>query len=96
MLPVIWRAMARANLTTIIRFVANENPLAARRLRVLIEAAVLPIAEHPYLYRSGKIPGTRKIIAHPNYMVVYRVLADRIEIINVVHTRCEYPIAGDE
>lgn len=96
MLPVIWRAMARANLTTIIRFIANENPSAARRLRVLIEASVLPIAEHPYLYRSGKIPGTREIIAHPNYMVVYRVLADRIEIINVVHTRCEYPIDGDE
>ena len=32
MLPVVWRAAARSDLTQIIRFVANENPIAARRL----------------------------------------------------------------
>lgn len=50
MLPVFWRATARANLASIIRFIANDNPPAARRMRGLIEASVLPAAEHPYLY----------------------------------------------
>ena len=57
MLPVFWRASARANLATIIRFIANDSPPAARRMRGLIEASVLPAAEHPYLYRSGRVPG---------------------------------------
>ncbi len=49
MLPVFWRAAARADLAAIIRFIANENPPAARRMRELIETSVLPAAEHPYL-----------------------------------------------
>ena len=91
MLPVVWRAAARSDLTQIIRFVANQNPIAARRLRLVIEAAVLPAAEHPYLYRTGRVPGTREIVAHPNYIVVYRVTAERIEVVRVLHARQEYP-----
>lgn len=91
MLPVFWRASARANLAVIIRFIANESPPAARRMRELIENAVLPAAEHPYLYRSGMVLGTREIIAHPNYIVVYKVMAERIEVVSVLHARQEYP-----
>ena len=91
MLPVFWRASARANLAAIIRFIANDSPPAARRMRGLIEASVLPAAEHPYLYRSGRVPGTREIIAHPNYIVVYQVMAERIEVVSVLHARQEYP-----
>ena len=57
----------------------------------MIEAAVLPAAEHPYLYRTGRVPGTREIVAHPNYIVVYRVTAERIEVVRVLHARQEYP-----
>lgn len=60
-------------------------------MRALIDASVLPAAEHPYLYRSGKVPGTRAIIAHPNYIVVYHVMAERIEVVSVLHARQEYP-----
>jgi toxin ParE1/3/4 len=90
-LPVLWRASARANLASIIHYIASESPPAARRIRVLIEASVLPAAEHPYLYRPGRVLGTREIIAHPNYIVVYQVMADHIEGVNVLHARQEYP-----
>jgi toxin ParE1/3/4 len=91
MLPVFWRLEARADLTAIVRFIANENPSAARRIRNLIEASVLPAAEHPYLYRAGAVPGTREIIAHPNYVVVYKVTAEHIEVVSILHVRQEYP-----
>ena len=91
MLPVLWRASARAQLASIIRFIATESPPAARRLRKSIEASVLPAAEHPYLYRPGRVLGTREIVAHPNYIVVYQVMADHIEVVSVLHARQEYP-----
>jgi len=91
MLPVFWRALVRDNLASIIRFIANNSSLAARRMRLLIEASVLPATEHPYLYRSGRVPGTREIIAHPNYIVAYKVMAERIEVVSVLHARQEYP-----
>lgn len=91
MLPVIWRASAREDLKTIIRYIAEENPQAARRMRGLIENSILPAAEHPYIFRAGRMPGTREVIAHPNYMVVYRITATKIEVVGVVHTRQQYP-----
>ena len=49
----------------------------------------------PYLYCvSERIPGLREIIAHPNYIMLYRVLKDRIEVVNVVHARREFPPSG--
>ncbi len=50
-----------------------------------------PVAEHPYLYRSGRAPGTRELVAHPNYVLVYRVTLKRIEVVNIIHARQEYP-----
>lgn len=91
MLPVQWRASARKDLTGIIRYIADRNPAAARRVRDLIEAAILPAAEHPYLYRLGRVPGTREVVAHPNYVLVYRVVVDCIEVVSVLHARQEYP-----
>jgi toxin ParE1/3/4 len=92
MLPIIWRSSASADLLAILRYVAMENPTAARRLKTILEAAILPTAEHPYLYRhSDRIPGLREIVAHPNYLIFYRVTAECVEIVNVVHARREFP-----
>jgi toxin ParE1/3/4 len=91
MLPIVWRAAAKEKLSLIIRFIAERNPDAAIRIKNLIEQSVLPAAEHPYLYRPGRISGTREIVAHPNYVVVYRVMVDRIEVLTVLHARQQYP-----
>jgi len=91
-LPITWRANARADLAEIVRFVAAENPTAARQLRKLLMESVLPVSDHPYLYReSERIPGLREIVAHPNYLVFYRVAATYIEVVSVVHARREFP-----
>lgn len=91
-LPIIWRTSARSDLAAIIRYVANVNPLAARRLRQVLMESVLPVSEHPYLYRQSQtIPAMREIVAHPNYIVYYRVTATCIEVVNVIHTRREFP-----
>jgi toxin ParE1/3/4 len=91
-LPIIWRASARSDLAEIIGYVANVNPPAARRLRQVLMESVLPVSEHPYLYRQSQtIPAVREIVAHPNYIVYYRVTASCIEVVNVIHTRRKFP-----
>jgi toxin ParE1/3/4 len=92
LLPVIWLASAKDDLKNILRFIANENPHAARNMKRLIEESVLPIAEHPYIYRhSSRVPGLREIVAHPNYLVLYHVKETCIEVVTVVHARREFP-----
>lgn len=52
---------------------------------------MLPQSEHPYLYRIGRVADTREFVVHPNYIVIYRVLTDHIEIVGVLHSSREYP-----
>ncbi len=91
MLPILWRATAREDLAEIIGYIAERNPTAARAMLAQLESAIIPAAEHPYLYRPGRVPGTREVVAHPNYVLVYRVTAASIEVLNVLHARQEYP-----
>lgn len=91
MLPVIWRNGARTSLAEIISYTANEDPQAARQLKGRLESAVLPLAEHPYLYHPGRVLGTRELVTHPNYILIYRVTAEYIEVVNVLHSRQKYP-----
>ena len=83
---VEWRPLARAQLSEILEY----NLVAASELYKNIEAAISALPQHPYLYRFGRVPGTREIVVHPNYLVVYRV-TNRIEIVTVLHARQEYP-----
>ncbi|GAB1408667.1 type II toxin-antitoxin system RelE/ParE family toxin [Thermomonas brevis] len=90
-LPIEWQPAARQDLVEIIGFISSDNPYAARTLKGQIEAAVLPLGDHPYLGRAGRVPGTRELLAHPNYWLVYRVGSASIEILAVLHARQEYP-----
>jgi len=87
---VEWRPEARAELWQILNYIGDRHLVAASELYQAIEAATSALPEHPYLYRFGRVPGTREIVVHPNYLVVYRV-TDRIEIVAVLHARQEYP-----
>ena len=75
----------------IVAYISADNPAAARQLRQVIEKSVLPLVEHPFLYKSGRARGTREIVAHPNDIVIYRVTTHEIEVVEVVHARCRYP-----
>ncbi|EFE9119727.1 TPA: type II toxin-antitoxin system RelE/ParE family toxin [Escherichia coli] len=92
MLPILWLPSARDDMREIVAYIAKENPHAARRLKIRIETSVLPLTEHPYLYPpSDRVLGLREIVAHPNFVILYRVATSNIEIVNVVHSRRQYP-----
>lgn len=89
-LLIHWNDDAIADLVELITYIAERDPQAAQRLRSRIDLAVASVAEHPYLHQVGRVPGTREIVAHPNFIVVYQV-TDRIEVTSVVHARQNYP-----
>jgi len=88
---VVWLETASQNLDQILEYIESRNLLAALNLHESIEYAVSQLPFHPYLYRLGRVPGTRELVVHPNYLVIYRVTASAIEIINVLHSRQQYP-----
>jgi addiction module RelE/StbE family toxin len=86
MLPLVWRAEARADLFTILSYIAERNAPAAERLLAAIEHVAERLPDHPYLHRPGRVAGTREAVVHPNYILVYRV-AEAVEIVAVLHAR---------
>lgn len=89
-MSIHWHDDAIADLLELITYIAERDPQAAQRLRTRLEAAVATVAEHPYLHQVGRVPGTREIVIHPNFIVVYQV-THRIEVTSVVHARQNYP-----
>lgn len=94
MLPIFWLESADDDLTAIVEYIGLRDIAAAERLWHRVRSIVLPLSDHPYLYgMSERVTGMREIVAHPNYLVFYRVTSARIEVVNVVHARQEYPRA---
>ena len=72
-MPVLvleWRQTARADLLAIVDYISDDNPEAAQRLKDDIEANTAMLAEHPKLYRAGRVAGTREMVVRTNYVVV--------------------------
>ncbi|MGN6488446.1 MAG: type II toxin-antitoxin system RelE/ParE family toxin [Devosia sp.] len=88
---VVWRPEAQAALYQLISYIAEHDPAAARRMLHRIVESMEPARDYPHFGRVGRVPETREAIAHPNYIVVYRVLPDRVEVVDVVHARQQYP-----
>ena len=43
------------------------------------------------MYRPGRAPDTREAVVHPNYILIYCVTGEAIEIVRLVHSRQLYP-----
>lgn len=91
MLPIIWSSKALDDLDDIVAFIGSRDGAAALRLQQQIEEAVAPVSSYPYMFRPGRVSGTREIVAHPNYIVIYRIAVDMILVTAVLHTRRKYP-----
>ncbi|GAA0691062.1 type II toxin-antitoxin system RelE/ParE family toxin [Dyella marensis] len=91
---VEWRQTARADLLAIIDYISDDNPDAAQRLKDDIETRVAGLPAQPKLYRTGRVPGTREMVVHPNYVVVYAELGNVIAILRVLHAAQQWPPAG--
>lgn len=88
---VLWTLAAEQDRADIVDYIAQDNPLAAIRIDELFEAAVGRLAEHPLMGPPGKVPGTRELIPHENYRLVYEVQADTVWILSLVHVARLWP-----
>lgn len=90
-LPVVWRVEAVDDLVGISSFIAEHDQYAALALVQRIELAAIKLSDFPYLAPSGRVPGTRELVVHPNYILVYQVATLTVEILGVLHARQQYP-----
>jgi toxin ParE1/3/4 len=91
---VHWTPEAQQDRVNIRNHIAKENRRAATGMDVVFEEAAARLADFPKLGRAGRVPGTRELIPHRSYRLVYRVVGDLVAIVRVVHTSREWPPAA--
>jgi addiction module RelE/StbE family toxin len=91
-MKVVWLQRALRNLEDAATWIAQDNPPAAARLVARIKQATEQLASHPASGRLGRTAGTRElVIAGLPYIIAYRVHADQVDILRVLHTSRRWP-----
>ncbi len=89
---VRWLRTGLRNLDQHADYIARDDPIAARNAVQRIRAAVDQLADYPNMGRTGRVPLTRELIVGGTpWIIVYRVRADVVEIIRVLHGAQSWP-----
>lgn len=85
MRDLIWTHRALKRLGDIAEFMARDNPLRAQTF-VMERRAKLEVLRTQTLGSSGRIFGTKELVLHPNYLAVYRIKGEQVQVLTLLHT----------
>lgn len=89
---VVWTPEALQDRNDIWSFIAADNPGAASRLDALFSDAASRLATHPKLGRVGRVSGTRELVLHESYRLIYEINNDTVWMLALVHTARQWPL----
>lgn len=92
-MKVIWTPEALQDRADVWDYIAADNPRAAVRMDELFSNAAAMLADHPKLGRPGKSHGTRELVPHESYRLVYEISGETIWMLALVHTARQWPSA---
>ena len=84
-MPIKWTKTALASVDEIAGYIAKDNPSRAASFVLELHSAVTKLQSHPGMGRAGRVPGTRELVLHKNYIAIYRVRGDDVEILRLHH-----------
>jgi len=86
-----WSVQSLREIEAIIEYIALDNTIAALELGEQIFSTVeTTLPNNPHTGRPGRVDGTRELVVHSSYIVVYEI-TDNINIITVRHTARMWP-----
>ena len=88
---IVWAPSAEKDRLHILEFISLDNPIAAIAMDELFTEVSSRLIKHPFLGKPGRIAGTRELIPHANYRLIYEVLPDQLRILALVHTARLWP-----
>ena len=90
---VEWRTHAIEDLFSIIEYISLDDLGAAEKIAAEIDRKVGLLTERWQQYRIGRVDGTREMVVHKNYVVVYAVLDSSVIVLRVLHASRQWPSA---
>nr|WP_202816369.1 type II toxin-antitoxin system RelE/ParE family toxin [Immundisolibacter cernigliae] len=91
MMELLWTPEATQDRDEIFDYIEAHNPAAALALDELFAENAGRLVDHPGLGRPGRVAGTRELVAHQNYVLVYDVTGDLVRVLRVLHAARQWP-----
>lgn len=88
---VIWTPEAQRDRADVWDYITADNPHAAVLMDELFSDAAATLVDNPKLGRPGKIPGTRELVLHESYCLVYEIENETVWVLALVHTARQWP-----
>jgi toxin ParE1/3/4 len=90
-MKLVWTRLARDDRKAIREYIAADKPRAAIAWDERIAKAAEQLLDHPALGRPGRVTGTRELVAHPNYLLIYDTQAEHVRVLRVLHAARQWP-----
>lgn len=88
MMELFWTPEAIQDRDNIYEYIEADNPAAALALDELFAEKAGRLVDHPGLGKPGRAAGTRELVAHQNYILVYDTVDN---LVRVLHTARQWP-----
>ena len=91
MMELFWTPEATQDREEIYDYIEADNPAAALALDELLAEKAGRLIDHPGLGRPGRVAGTRELVAHQNYILIYDTAGDLVRVLRVLHAARQWP-----
>jgi addiction module RelE/StbE family toxin len=88
---LVWTRPAIADRREIFEFIEVDSVRAARKMDLIFAENAATLTKFPELGRPGRISGTRELLAHRHYFLIYRIHEDAVQILRLLHTSRQWP-----
>lgn len=88
---LLWTREAVRAREAIYDHIEADDPAAALAMDTLFSAAAARLRSHPQLGRNRRVPGSRELVVHPHYVLVYDIQSDALRILHLLHTSRQWP-----
>ncbi len=94
-MQVKWTSQAQRHRYQILNYIAADNPTAAIKMSDLFNQAAAHLVDFPNRGRIGEVVGTRELLPHENYRLIYEIDDETVWILALVHAARQWPPESD-
>ena len=91
-MDLLWTPEAIQDRDEIYDYIEADNPAAALALDELFAEKAGRLIDHPGLGRPGRVTGTRELVAHQNYILIYDTVGESVRVLRVLHAARQWPL----
>jgi addiction module RelE/StbE family toxin len=88
---LVWTWPAKRDRREIFEFISADNRRAACKMDLIFAEKAQILTILPEIGRPGRISGTRELLAHRHYFLIYRMSGDTVQILRLLHTSEKWP-----